>query len=418
MTNALNVFFNKILVGSISDLGGSKSFSYDKNYLSSANPTSASISMPLRSEAFNNKTTQSFFSSLLPDGDQRKILAKVLGVSAGNTFSMLAKIGHECAGASEILPAGKKPKNYPRSSNTPLNEKTLSKIFVELPTNPLLASRGRLKLSLAGAQSKFAVFFDEKKNSLPQLTQNPSTHILKPESRDYASIAHNEFFCMKLAEKIGLDVAKVFLKFAENKSYLLVRRFDRAKSSKGAITRIHQEDFCQAMGISPEKKYQDEGGPTVKSSLLLIESYSSQPALDKLKFLRALIFNFMVGNCDAHGKNFSFIYHDGTTKLAPLYDIISSHAYTKISHKMAMKIGKSFYQNRVLLSDWSDVFGKSNGGNSLVEKELKNFAIKLPQLAKELELELLRNGIKSEIFADIRSIIAKRSEKILGYFQS
>lgn len=344
-------------------------------------------------------------------------LAKNLGLSPRNPFALLFKVGGDCAGAIEMHAT--KPKNFKKTAAIiSLTEDKIDKIIDELRIKPLLAGSNKAKLSLAGAQSKLAVLFDKKKKkSLPKLLKNsPSTHILKPIIPNFLDSSHNEFFCMELAEKIGLDVAKTFLKFAKEKPYLLIRRYDRELDSKGRITRIHQEDFCQAMAIPPELKYQQEGGPNIEACLLLIEKNSSQAALDKLKFLRAIIFNFLVGNSDAHGKNYSFLYEKNLVKLAPLYDLISMAVYSQLDKNMAMKIGKIYDPERLFLVHWHDIAAKNNTAKSNLEKELKTFAKKLPIAASELQKKLAKNKISSPVFDDIIVVINKRSAKILRYF--
>jgi serine/threonine-protein kinase HipA len=419
MTKTLTVHFNKIFVGTFEqNPSGRLSFSYDQKYLESSQATPLSISLPLRPETFDDKTTRAFFSGLLPDDHQREVLAKNLGLSPRNPFALLFKVGGDCAGAIEMH-SGSLVKNSKKAETAiALTEAKLSKIIDELRIKPLLAGSNKAKLSLAGAQSKLAVFFDEKKKkSLPKLLKNtPSTHILKPIIPNFPDSSHNEFFCMKLAEEIDLDVAKTFLKFADKKPYLLIRRYDRELDFKGCITRIHQEDFCQAMSIPPELKYQQEGGPSILSCLSLIEKHSSQAALDKLKFLRAIIFNFLVGNSDAHGKNFSFLHEKNRTKLAPLYDLISTTIYSQLDKNMAMKIGKVSDPERLFLAHWHSIIAGNNTAKSNLNKELKTFADKLPIAAKTLQKKLQKNGISSPVFDDIIAVINKRAARILGYF--
>ena len=419
MTKTLFVHFNKIFVGIFEqNSSGRLSFSYDQKYLKFPQAASLSISLPLRSEPFDDKTTRAFFSGLLPDDHQREILAKNLGLSPRNPFALLSKVGGDCAGAIEMRNSTRTENSKKVETTIALTEAKINKIIDELRIKPLLAGSNKAKLSLAGAQSKLAVFFDEKKKrSLPRLLKNtPSTHILKPIIPSFPDSSHNEFFCMKLAEEINLDVAKTLLKFAEKKPYLLIHRYDRELDSKGRITRIHQEDFCQAMSIPPELKYQQEGGPSILSCLSLIEKHSSQAALDKLKFLRAVIFNFLVGNSDAHGKNFSFLHQKNHTKLAPLYDLISTTIYSQLDKNMAMKIGKVSDPERLFLVHWHIIIADNNTAKSSLNKELKTFAEKLPIAAKNLQEKLQKNGISSPVFDDIIAVINKRAARILGYF--
>ncbi len=424
-TKKLDVYLNKIFAGVFeqnSSGGGALSFTYDEKYLKSANAAPISASLPLRSEPFGNKPTKSFFSGLLPDEMQRDILAKKLKLSPQNVFALLAEVGRDCAGSIEILHRGKKPPSYDEGSVEPLSADGLYEILGKIYTNPMIAAGGSVRISLAGAQSKQAVFFDEKKKSLPQLVkEKPSTHILKPPILGLVDSSENEFFCMKMAGKVGLEVAEVFLKKIQDRPYLLVRRYDRTKL-KGKTIRIHQEDFCQALGLPPESKYQGkDGGPGILDCLNLIEKNSSFIARDKTRFLQAVIFNYLIGNSDAHGKNFSFLHEGGKTRLAPLYDLLSAEAYeylgtSKMEHNMAMKIDKIYDPDRLYLFHWHSIVGDTGTAKTQLNKELKSFATKVPKAALALQESLKKQGIESEIFTKIRNLIDKRSRRILGYF--
>ncbi|MES2962055.1 MAG: type II toxin-antitoxin system HipA family toxin [Pseudomonadota bacterium] len=421
-TKKLEVYLNKIFTGIFeqnSSGGGKLSFTYDKKYLKSANAKKLSICLPLKPEAFDDATTRAFFSGLLPEDKQLVLVAKNLKSSARNPFALLSEVGRDCAGSIEILPSGEKPPSYFEGSSEKLSENKLYEILSEIRTNPLLAANKKIRLSLAGAQSKLAVLFDEKKkNALPELVKNkPSTHILKPIIPDLPDSVHNEFFCMKLAKEIGFEVAEVFLKQVKERHYLLIRRYDRVKS-KGYTIRIHQEDFCQALGLFPEQKYQGvDGGPGIENCLKLITEHCSFPGLDSARFINAVIFNYLIGNSDAHGKNFSFLYQGSSIKLAPLYDLISTNSYSKLEHRMAMKLGRSHDPDRTTLRHWHSIVADKATSRSYLDKELQNLAIKLPQAAEALQNKLKKAGIESEVFNVIRGTIAKRSTRILGYFK-
>ncbi|NBV06252.1 MAG: type II toxin-antitoxin system HipA family toxin [Proteobacteria bacterium] len=418
----LDVYLNKIFVGIFkqnSSGGGKLSFTYDEKYLESSQVLKLSASLPLRPETFDDTTTRAFFSGLLPDEKQLELIAKNLKSSARNPFALLSEIGRDCAGSIEILPPGEKLPSYDQGSQEKLTENKLYKILSEIRTNPLLAANKKIRLSLAGAQSKLAVFFDEKKNSLPELVKNkPSTHILKPIIPDLPDSVHNEFFCMKLAKEIKLEVAEVFLKQVKDRPYLLIRRYDRTKS-KGQIIRIHQEDFCQALGLFPWQKYQGiDGGPSTEICFKLIEKYSTLPGLDSSRFIRTIIFNYLIGNSDAHGKNFSFLYQGKTVRLAPLYDLISTNSYSKLEHRMAMKLGRCHDPDRTSLNHWYSLVSNTNTAKSYLNQELKNFATLLPKTAESLHKKLQKKGIESEAFDKVRRVIEKRSKRILGYFKT
>jgi len=265
---------------------------------------------------------------------------------------MLEKIGGECAGAVTFIPEGA---SLPEPDYTyrHLNSAELAETIRKLPRRPLLAGDDGIRLSLAGAQDKIAVRVIDGQISIP-LNGAPSTHILKPAIERFEGVVFNEALCMRLAEAIGLSVARVEIGKVETIDYVLVERYDRAVNAKapGDLTRLHQEDFCQALGIAPEQKYQNEGGPSLKQCFELIRAASSAPVIDLQALLDAVIFNWLIGNNDAHGKNFSLVYRGEIgsglqTRLSPLYDLISTVYYPELSTKMAMKIGEEYASDRI-----------------------------------------------------------------------
>ena len=233
-----------------------------------------------------------------------------------------------------------------------LREAELASILRSLPRRPLLAGEAGIRLSLAGAQDKIAVRLEDGKICLP-LNGCPSTHILKPQIERFEGVVFNEQLCLRLAAAVGIPTAGVTTGTAEGVHYVLVERYDRTEITGSAgnrpqVHREHQEDFCQALGIVSEHKYQSEGGPSLKQCFELVRNTSSVPLVDLQSLFSAVIFNLLIGNNDAHGKNFSLLYKaDGQTRLAPLYDLVSTAAYSELSPKMAMKIGGEYDPEKV-----------------------------------------------------------------------
>jgi len=195
-----------------------------------------------------------------------------------------------------------------------------------------------LRLSLAGAQSKLPVVYRDGEIALPAPGQ-PTTHILKPEIARFDGTTENEAFCMRLARAIGLDVADVQYRNVGNKRFLLIERYDRQAGEDGKTIRLHQEDFCQALGFTSARKYASDGGPVFRDCFALVRRVTTRPAAETLKLLDAAVFNAIIGNADAHAKNFSLLYLPDRTQLAPLYDLLSTVAYPDLSQRFAMKIG-------------------------------------------------------------------------------
>lgn len=386
MAKILNVYFHEEMIGRLEqDNRGEIHFSYSTAWLDNPEAVSISCSLPLQEASFNRKECHAFFGGLLPEESQRKIIAKNLGISANNDFSMLEKIGGECAGALSFLPENEKLK-FQDADYHELSPSGLHNILNELPMRPLLAGEKGIRLSLAGVQDKLAVYVEKDKIHIP-LNNAPSTHILKPDFGIYEGVIFNEAFCLKLAGKIGLSVAEAEIRKSEDIHYLLVKRYDRIFSNHAKkIIRVHQEDFCQALGIASENKYQNEGGPSLKQCFSLIRDKSYLPVIDLGKMINAVIFNFLIGNCDAHGKNFSLLYLN-QLQFSPLYDLISTVYYKDLSKNMAMKIGKEYQINKIRMTDFDKLADEIQLSGSEIRKRIRELIDAVLATLSDIEIE-------------------------------
>ena len=344
----LGVYLKGDYVGQLKqNQSGNLAFSYDKAYVSKAQ-RGISISLPLQPEPFEGDVVKAFFSGLLPEESVRVRLASYLSISEQNTFALLESVGGDCAGAVALYPQGENPSRQRTTEREVLDDVRLREILEFIQRRPMLAGDEGYRLSLAGAQDKLAVGFENNQVVLIR-GGAPTTHILKPMTDFVKDSAHNELFCMRLAKMVGLDVPEASLHYVGDKSYYLVARYDRILHDDGTVERIHQEDFCQALGMVPEIKYESEGGPNIAKCQELITSYTARPAVDQMKLLDRIIFNYLIGNGDAHGKNFSLLYRGDRPELAPAYDLLSTTVYPKLSEKMAMKIGGKYKPGDVYL---------------------------------------------------------------------
>ena len=333
MNNTLAVYWGHQLVGRLRlDEKGNYGFQYDPAWLSAANALPISLSLPLQPEAFEGHAARNFFSNLLPEARIRTLIAKKVGVSEGNDFMLLQEFGGDCAGALSLLPEGQKPTKD--SGYQALSSEDLDKMIEDMPRRPLLLATEGARLSLAGAQNKLPVFVKGDALFLPA-GGCASSHILKPKIPEYDDTVENEAFCMMLAKECGLPVPEVAIRKGKHTA-LLVSRYDRVEKA-GTLERIHQEDFCQALGFSHDQKYQKDGGPGFKQCFDLLEENSSDPIPDKSNLLRWVAFNYMIGNCDAHAKNISILIDNERVNLAPFYDLMSTVVYPDLSKEMAMK---------------------------------------------------------------------------------
>jgi serine/threonine-protein kinase HipA len=419
MARTLDVYLHNELVGYlIQDEGGQMVFDYNDTWLQKPNATPLSRSLPLRRERFRRNECRGFFAGILPDESKREIIARNLGISARNDYAMLDQIGGECAGAVTFVRSGESlpERNYRYRT---LSSQKLAAMLKELPKRPLLAGEEGIRLSLAGAQDKVAVRVEGNEILLP-LGGAPSTHILKPAVERFAGVVFNEAFCMKLAAAVGLPTAKVETRSLDGIEYLIVERYDRARRETGegasSLERLHQEDFCQAQGIVPETKYQKEGGPSLKQCFALVREVSSAPVIDLSRLLEAVIYNFLVGNNDAHGKNFSLLYYGVGTghhqiRLAPLYDIVSTAHYPELSKEMAMKIGREYSSEKVTPKDFEQLAEEAGLAKPIVGN-------RVPELAEAVIANLDKAGIGHPVSEAVAVLIRKRCEMVRTRFRS
>jgi serine/threonine-protein kinase HipA len=419
VAKTLDVYLHRELVGHlIQNDGGQMVFDYAKHWLQRPGAMPLSHSLPLRQKRFTRKECRGYFAGVLPEESNRAIIARNLGISERNDYAMLERIGGECAGAVTFLPAGD-PLAARDDHYRALSSSELAGILRELPRRPLLAGEAGIRLSLAGAQDKIAVRVEGDTVSLP-LGGAPSTHILKPAVERFAGVVFNEAYCMRLAGAVGLPVAKTEIGRVEDVEYLLIERYDRThrQGPEGTpvLERLHQEDFCQALGIVSENKYQKEGGPSLKQCFALLREVSSAPVLDLARLLDTVIFNYLVGNNDAHGKNFSLLYRGvGTasmeTRLAPLYDVVSTRYYPELTRELAMKIGGEYSSDKVSKTNFEQLAEDARLAKPLVRR-------RVPELAEAVLLNLGKTGIEHPITETLTEQIRERCDTVCNRFKS
>jgi serine/threonine-protein kinase HipA len=412
----LDVYLQGQYVGELSSADAMLAFSYDAEYMAGGDVRTLSNSLPLQAEPFSHSVAEAFFSGLLPDESVRTRLAKVLGVSEKNSFSLLREIGGECAGAVSLYPKGVEPTGSGRSYNI-LDDDRADEILVRLDRHPMLADVDNVRISGAGAQNKLVIAFVDGKIAIP--THNtPSTHIIKPAIRDFDHSVANEFFCMKLAKAVGLPVPDVEIFWLKDKSYYLIERYDRLSSANGMVERLHQEDFCQAKHIVPEMKYESDGGPALSDCFDLLDDRITSGAMagkNKITLLRGVIFNFLIGNGDAHGKNFSLLYEGGAEELAPFYDMMCTVTYFG-SHKskMAMKVGGKYKFVEVHGRHFDKLAEQIGFRPDFVQKNISSLVKVVGRESELLRDELNQNPkTASPIYRDIVAIITKNCEQVM-----
>ena len=411
MAAALDVYLNGTFAGQLREEKGRLSFAYDKAWLESGEFIPLSVTMPRQAEEFPDEITRVFFDNLLPEGDIRAAIAKLRHVSERNTFGLLQEIGGDCAGAVSLWPEGEKP--AADEGYATLNDRRLNTLLAGMRKRPLLAIDDELRLSLAGAQDKLPVHYDGKRLALPKGSA-PSSHILKPGSRDFAHMPANEHFCMRLASASDLPVppSEVLRKAS---ALYLVQRYDRTRSPAGGLARIHQIDFCQALNLPASRKYEQEGGPSLPACFEVIARYCAQPARDRLELISWVIFNYLVGNADAHAKNLSLLIRPEGVSLAPFYDLISTAAYRNLTAKLAMKVGGENRPDWIQERHWK-AFADASGANPrIVWRRLAGMSANIPGKARELLADLDPPDGERQLLERICATVEKRAARLARF---
>jgi serine/threonine-protein kinase HipA len=410
MMRALDVWWDGRVVGQLTqDRHGELGFAYAPEWLNDDGAPPLSASLPKRSEPFSRRECRPFFGGLLPEESQRDAAARVLGVSRDNDFALLDRLGGDVAGALQLLPPGETPSPPAYERPAALDDDGLIRTLSMLPLRPLLAGERGLRLSLAGAQSKVPVVLVNGAVALPAPGQ-PTTHILKPSVPQFPATAENEAFVMRLAHAIGLDAARVEARVVRDRTFLLVQRYDRTVGEDGNVRRIHQEDFCQALGVPTESKYASEGGPTLKTCFELLRRVAARPAVEVLKLLDAVIFNVIAGNADAHGKNFSILYGSEGPRLAPLYDLLATIAYPDLSPDFAMKIGKRATLTELDEKNWASFGGDTGVGLPLIRRRIGEISDAVIASVTNVAETLTAPGLDEDALFRFADLLRARAE--------
>jgi serine/threonine-protein kinase HipA len=395
------------------ELAGERTREYAFVYAADAT-RAISVALPLHSGPFTPAQSRPFFEALLPEGAIRDLIAGELKLAASDSYGLLAALGRDCAGALQIV-------EVKRMSEPPsvrwLSASDLEELIGELPRRPLgvRPEDGRMRLSLAGVQHKAVLVRDSDGTFGEPLSGFPTTHILKPELPEppYPALATNEYFCMRLAELCGLSAAPVELRTIAGRACLVVERFDRDRTG-WPPTRTHQEDLCQALGLTPDFKYQKQGWALPSYSALadVLDEHSPQPGADRLAGAQAALFHFLIGNADAHAKNIGLLYSAGGVRLAPMYDAVCTAAYTELSDELALAIGDELDPGRVGVVEWGDLaadFGLNQSSFERVRQRLaETVATQAGRLAEAAEAE----GWADPVLERIRVVIAERAARV------
>jgi serine/threonine-protein kinase HipA len=321
----LRVWANVRPMGWFGHVASDYFFEYDPQWIEQPGGFVLAPQFPLRQERFTGAAVRTFFENLLPEGEALDDIVSAIHLRGASSFEVLGRLGAELPGVLSLLPEAERPDNQQEYRNLPLAE--LSGRLADRAQVPLLVSNVNATMSLAGAQDKIGLRFDKKTKRLSDsVGHSPTTHILKPDSRQprYQPSAINEYACMTLARALKLPVPDVWLLRVPEASYV-VERYDR-ESIAGNIVGLHQIDGCQLLGHGPGWKYQRMGGlvsiPKLVQALRALRVRGS----DLLQLQRWVMFNYLIGNADAHAKNVSVLVDARGFQLAPFYDLLCVNA--------------------------------------------------------------------------------------------
>jgi serine/threonine-protein kinase HipA len=415
----LHVFLGEEPMGLIVRKNGKLSFTYDEGYIRNGPQIPLSLSMPILETMHDHAKVDAFLWGLLPDNDAllRKWASRY-HISSSNPFGFLREIGEDCAGAIRFLRDDRLDVAY-KGGKKALTQSDIERRLSDLRRDASLTREPEDlgQFSLAGAQSKTALQKIGSRWFLPWGAE-PTTHILKPPRPDLAGHVENEHFCLQLARRLGLRVATSEVAKFGGETAIVVTRYDRQHSGK-KIRRIHQEDTCQALGIHPANKYESAGGPGVRAIMDLLNQ-SNDPLEDRDRFMRAIIFNYVILGSDAHAKNYSLLLGEGQRmRLAPLYDIASLLPYASRPRdlRLAMRINRSYRDDQIRPQHFDAMARQAAYSVTKVREIIADYVEQIPRLSKELKVELNDMGIQHPILQILNERLNKRCARLSKEFR-
>jgi len=417
MTDELIVLLGDVRIGQLErDRRGQLRFTYEESFRNERNAYPLSLSMPLARVKHGHDVVEPFLWNLLPDNELiLERWARRFQVSARSAFSLIAAVGEDCAGAVRFV-APDRAGEVPAEGSGSIDWISTRDVEKRLRTLREDASAWRQatdtgQFSLAGAQPKTALLREGKRWGVPS-GRMPTTHILKPGALGLDGHAENEHLCLLLARELGLPAAaSELVQFGEEVA-IVVERYDRLRTPTG-IVRAHQEDTCQALGVHPTRKYENEGGPGVASIVGILREHSRAPAEDIDTFIDALVFNWLIAGTDAHAKNYSFLIGvGGTIRLAPLYDVASALPYESMREqkiKLAMKIGGKYRVRDIGPHEWQKLAVELGLDPDSVLARVARMAAAIPDQASALREREQEKGLSHPVVERLVEAVIKRA---------
>ena len=368
-------------------------FQYRPDYLASAGPIPVSVTLPLQDEPFAGAVVANWFGNLLPEGAVRETIERRLRLPPRDNFALLAAIGGECAGAVSVGPESESPEPAQKMESD--LEALIRAQGSDVGDGAWAVLGSPRRLSLAGAQDKIAVIRQaDGRLTLPAIGE-PSTHILKPESRRLPGLRDLEALGLRLARAIGLNAVQVELVRVGDRRALLVERYDRTHETNKLTRRLHQEDFCQALGYPSELKYESQGGPSLARCADLIRNRMRLGPSALQKFLDWVVYSVVIGNADAHAKNLSLLYTpDGGRQVAPHYDLVPILTLPEslVDREPALKIGAARRIDAVTRSDWRSFAAATGYAPRFVLERVATLALAVTESIGRVSHQLASEG--------------------------
>jgi serine/threonine-protein kinase HipA len=429
-TRTLDVWMNGELVGrwSYSSRAGHQ-FSYAESWYASKLARPISLSMPMLTDrsSYSGAVVEHYFDNLLPDSvDIRRRLAAKFAAASTRSFDLIEKIGRDCVGAVMLLPVGTEPPDVKTIQGERLTERQVEQLLdgTVAPPAPGRLEEDGLRISIAGAQEKTALLWHQNQWWKP-IGATPTTHILKlPLGQvggmraDFSTSVENEWLCAQLAHAFALPVATCAMLQFGRQRVLAVERFDRRRFPSW-IARLPQEDFCQVLGVSPEQKYEAQGGPGMAGILARLRG-SVQPLVDTRTFLESQLLFWLLAAPDGHAKNFSvFLEPRGAYRLTPLYDVLSAwpvigrgaNKFQWHNIKMAMAVqskNRHYAMHEIRRRHWDEVI-KRNGLGQNFDDSIQRFIDLAPQAIATVAAKLPKefpSSVSEPVFEGITRQIA------------
>lgn len=402
------------------NLQGKLRFTYDPAWQDWPGAYPLSLSMPMGQREHGDERIRPYLEGLLPDNDW--ILRRwgtQFHVSARNPFTLLGHVGEDCAGAvqfcrpdrvAELQTETASPVRWLAEAEI---AETLRELRTENATGRVAADPGYF--SLPGAQPKTALLYQDGRWGVPS-GRIPTTHILKPPLRELEGFAENEHLCLHVAGALGLPVASsAVMRFADEVA-IVVERYDRIAVG-GRIERVHQEDFCQALGVPPRIKYQAEGGPGAGAMAAVLREFSSAPDEDLDTLLRALALNWVIGGTDAHAKNFSLLIATRQVRLAPLYDIASALPYPRRiplqKANLALRVGGEYRIMKIRRRHWERLVAEMELGTDAVDR-VRDVVREVPGRMKEVCAAARGEGIDHPVVEALEDAVRRNASTCLA----